>query len=345
VVGDVIYIFGGRGVDGKDLGDLAAFNMSSQRWFIFQNMVVAPSGRSGHAMASVGTRVFVLGGESFTPTKSDDHGIINILETRHIKYPDLRNGNGLPANEVDRDLSVIPTLLPGEVTPGSPVDDIIDIINTVFGTRSPNYARTQSRPNTKDKASTRPRRDDRNVFGTDNGDWTKISATIDSNITARDHTLSPEQTRAPSHLPQDLTNELQGRSRYPITSGGFGDIWKCELVKPDGTVQVAVKTIRAFESDNEVLVRRNSRRVRRELKVWGRLKHDSILPLWGVATDFGPYPAMICPWADNGALTSYLERQESLLSSHDKFSLLNDIAVGLQYLHSKSVVHGDLTCV
>jgi N-acetylneuraminic acid mutarotase len=29
VVGDVIYIFGGRGVDGKDLGDLAAFNMSS----------------------------------------------------------------------------------------------------------------------------------------------------------------------------------------------------------------------------------------------------------------------------------------------------------------------------
>jgi len=154
----------------------------------------------------------------------------------HIKYPDLRNG--LPANEVDRELSVIPTLLPGEVTPGSPVDDIIDIINAVYGTRSPNYARTQSRPNTKDKASTRPRRDDRNVFGTDNGNWTKISATIDSNITARDHTLSPEQTLAPSHLPQDLTNELQGRSRYPITSGGFGDIWKCELVKPDGTVRV-----------------------------------------------------------------------------------------------------------
>ncbi|KAG1906203.1 kinase-like protein [Suillus fuscotomentosus] len=120
------------------------------------------------------------------------------------------------------------------------------------------------------------------------------------------------------------------------------------------TVQVAVKTIRAFESDDEVLVRKNSRvmwssttsrvsRVRRELKVWGRLKHDGILPLWGVATDFGPYPAMICPWAENGALTGYLEKQESSLSSHDKFYLLNDIALGLQYLHSKSVVHGDLT--
>ncbi|KAG0697064.1 kinase-like domain-containing protein, partial [Suillus ampliporus] len=103
-------------------------------------------------------------------------------------------------------------------------------------------------------------------------------------------------------------------------------------------------------------------RVRRELKVWGRLKHHSILPLWGVANDFGPHPAMICPWADNGALTSFLERRQDMLSAQDKFSLvspfsqlrldacrpvdtrqLNDIALGLQYLHNESVVHGDLT--
>ncbi|KAG1747995.1 kinase-like protein, partial [Suillus paluster] len=84
-------------------------------------------------------------------------------------------------------------------------------------------------------------------------------------------------------------------------------------------------------------------RVRRELKVWGRLKHDSILPLWGVANDFGPYPAMICPWADNGALTGFLERQQDILSYRDRFSLLNDIALGLQYLHKQSIVHGDLT--
>ncbi|KAG2107360.1 kinase-like domain-containing protein [Suillus cothurnatus] len=155
----------------------------------------------------------------------------------------------------------------------------------------------------------------------------EIGTTVDSNITSLDHTLSPEQTRALSHPPQDLTNELQGRSRFPVASGGFGDIWKCELV--------AVKTIRAFESDDEVQIQK---KMRRELKVWGRLKHDSILPLWGVATDFGPYPAMICPWADNGTLTGYLERQESLFTCQ-----LNDIAIGLQYLHSKSIVHGDLT--
>ncbi|KAG2060053.1 WD40 repeat-like protein [Suillus hirtellus] len=219
---------------------------------------------------------------------------------------------------------------------------------TRIGTRVLSDTRAQSSPNTKDEAPTRPRRDVRNVSGTDVREGTETGATVESNTTSRDHAPSPEQTRAPSHTLQDLTDELQGRSRYPITSGGFGDIWKCDLVKPDMTVQVAVKTIRAFESDDEVLMRKNSRRVRRELKVWGRLKHDTILPLWGVATDFGPYPAMICPWAENGALTGYLERQESSLSSHDKFSLVSSassISRGLltSLLHNKSVVHGDLT--
>ena len=31
VVDDVVYIFGGRGVDGKDLGDLGAFKLSSKQ--------------------------------------------------------------------------------------------------------------------------------------------------------------------------------------------------------------------------------------------------------------------------------------------------------------------------
>nr|GAT47851.1 cell polarity protein [Mycena chlorophos] len=87
LVDDVVYIFGGRGVDGKDLADLAAFKISNQRWYMFQNMGPSPSGRSGHAMAAVGARVYVLGGESFTPTKGDDPSLIHILDTKHIKYP------------------------------------------------------------------------------------------------------------------------------------------------------------------------------------------------------------------------------------------------------------------
>ncbi|KZV91323.1 hypothetical protein EXIGLDRAFT_615741 [Exidia glandulosa HHB12029] len=89
LVDDVIYIFGGRGVDGKDLNDLAAFKISNSRWFTFTRMGDPPSGRSGHAMASVNGRVFVLGGESsFDSTRDENPAIVHVLETRHIRYPD-----------------------------------------------------------------------------------------------------------------------------------------------------------------------------------------------------------------------------------------------------------------
>lgn len=94
LVDDVMYVFGGRGVDGKDLNDLAAFKISTKRWFMFQNMGPAPSGRSGHAMATAGSRVFVLGGESFTSPKPDDPMMIHVLDTKHIKYPDPKNPSG-----------------------------------------------------------------------------------------------------------------------------------------------------------------------------------------------------------------------------------------------------------
>jgi hypothetical protein len=32
---------------------------------------------------------------------------------------------------------------------------------------------------------------------------------------------------------------------------------------------------------------------------------------------------MICPWAENGALTGFLERQQDVLSSQDKFALVS----------------------
>lgn len=98
LVDDVIYIFGGRGVDGKDLSDLAAFKISNQRWYMFQNMGPSPSGRSGHRMAAQGTKVWVLGGESFAPVKGDEINSFHCLDTRHIRYPDPARGPPPPAS-------------------------------------------------------------------------------------------------------------------------------------------------------------------------------------------------------------------------------------------------------
>ena len=55
-----------------------------QRWYAFQTMGPAPSARSGHAMASMGSRVFVLGGlggASLNSAESEDLSLVHVLDT------------------------------------------------------------------------------------------------------------------------------------------------------------------------------------------------------------------------------------------------------------------------
>lgn len=94
IVKDVMYIFGGRGTDGKDLGDLAGFNIPKRRWFAFQSMGPSPSGRSGQTMSTSGESVFVFGGEAFNAPEpsannagGDDPNIVHVLRHPRINYP------------------------------------------------------------------------------------------------------------------------------------------------------------------------------------------------------------------------------------------------------------------
>ncbi|KND87354.1 Tip elongation aberrant protein 1 [Tolypocladium ophioglossoides CBS 100239] len=88
LVDDVMYVFGGRTEEGSDLGDLAAFRISSRRWYTFQNMGPSPSPRSGHSMTTVGKSIVVLGGEpSSAATAINDLGILYVLDTTKIRYP------------------------------------------------------------------------------------------------------------------------------------------------------------------------------------------------------------------------------------------------------------------
>lgn len=89
-----MYIFGGRDSEGLDLGDLAAFRISTKRWYTFQNMGPSPSPRSGHSMTTHNGRIFVLGGEPSTQIRPQDRAAVNdelqlvyILDTTKIRYP------------------------------------------------------------------------------------------------------------------------------------------------------------------------------------------------------------------------------------------------------------------
>lgn len=90
-----MYIFGGRTQDGVDLGDLAAFRISSRRWYMFQNMGHSPSARSGHSMTAFGKHVVVLAGEpSSSVSDRNELSMSYILDTSKIRYPP--NESALP---------------------------------------------------------------------------------------------------------------------------------------------------------------------------------------------------------------------------------------------------------
>ncbi|KAF4634383.1 hypothetical protein G7Y89_g3715 [Cudoniella acicularis] len=100
IVDDVMYIFGGRTEEGADLGDLAAFRISSRRWYTFQNMGPSPSPRSGHSMTAYGKQIVVLAGEPSTATReAQDLAIVYLLDTSKIRYPNDQQIQQTPSGE------------------------------------------------------------------------------------------------------------------------------------------------------------------------------------------------------------------------------------------------------
>ncbi|KAJ7839900.1 kinase-like domain-containing protein, partial [Mycena leptocephala] len=142
--------------------------------------------------------------------------------------------------------------------------------------------------------------------------------------------LSEACDRLPSSL---FITGVTGRNEHAIFGGGFGDIYQASYAGKT----VALKHIRTFHRNAE------QRRIRlqfcREALVWQHLQHSFILPFIGI--DRETFPSSLCmvsPWMENGTVLKYLNDHGR--ANVDK--LLSEIAQGLQYLHSRNIVHGDL---
>jgi len=140
----------------------------------------------------------------------------------------------------------------------------------------------------------------------------------------------------------DLTSYLVKEFTYAIAQGGFGDVWKCKWSVRGKSFDVAVKCVR-IDIQNDAFKDIVKKRLMDDFSRWKQLEHDRILPLYGITYGFGPVPAIVSPWMDNGSLSTYLDKHYDDLTETHKFALLADVADGLQYLHSKGVAHADLT--
>ncbi|KIJ09636.1 hypothetical protein PAXINDRAFT_17269 [Paxillus involutus ATCC 200175] len=139
---------------------------------------------------------------------------------------------------------------------------------------------------------------------------------------------------------EDLTAVVKRREQYASRSGGFGDIWECDLTIEGIPRKVAVKAVKAQRTGTQNLAAQE-KKLRRELNVWARLQDKNVVELLGVVSGFGVLPSIVCPWFSNGSLYSYLPKHEAMNLSVRQ-GLLFDIASGLRYLHSRDIVHGDL---
>ncbi|KIM89615.1 hypothetical protein PILCRDRAFT_812439 [Piloderma croceum F 1598] len=80
----------------------------------------------------------------------------------------------------------------------------------------------------------------------------------------------------------------------------------------------------------------------REIEIWKSLSHVNVLELFGASSAIGEPPwFFVSPYCQNGSLVTYLKG----LKNGEEFDLLrcmHQVAKGMEYLHRKGVLHGDL---
>lgn len=144
---------------------------------------------------------------------------------------------------------------------------------------------------------------------------------------------------------RDLTRGINRLSRYAVANGGYSDVYKAKLTEKGSTHIVGVKVIRELApASSPSLNRKFAKRLKSELHVWHHLDHPNVVKLLGVCRNFGPRPALVSLWHENGHVMRYLEDLGEGVTLSLKLKLILGIANGLAYLHSFStpVLHCDL---
>ncbi|KAF7354925.1 Protein kinase domain-containing protein [Mycena sanguinolenta] len=146
--------------------------------------------------------------------------------------------------------------------------------------------------------------------------------------------------------PTCFTLEVEKASQQ-VAGGGFGDICKGVV----GGQIVAIKSMRQFADDDvkasmKVCVYTKCipgfklilQKLGREALIWRQLSHPNLLPFFGMYM-LDNRLCLISPWMENGDLKHFLSNAPADI---DRVSLIADVAMGLEYLHSENIVHGDL---
>ncbi|XP_070537328.1 uncharacterized protein [Ptychodera flava] len=136
--------------------------------------------------------------------------------------------------------------------------------------------------------------------------------------------------------------ELKRSDIKPICElgeGKFGTVQKATLENLGGqldTIEVAVKSLKLDSESYEAVFAK-------ELKAITSLEHHpNVIALIGYVTDDDPM-LLVFEFAQNGDLLKYLRKNKGVGIKQDKLmNFILDVAKGMEYLSSKSIIHRDL---
>lgn len=177
-----------------------------------------------------------------------------------------------------------------------------------------------------------------NLLQIEKPDMQEAMLVIHANMTDLPHNIVREFLESGLHAMQQISGPLRySNEEHLVTSleiivdrnrklgsGGYADVFEGDWY---GT-RVAVKIL--HQDLPESLVNQ-------EMETWKRLRHPHILEFYGGSPIAKP-PFFVCALKKNGDALHYIRQNPNA----DRLKLLYEASLGLQYLHSKSVIHCDI---
>ncbi|WVQ95465.1 hypothetical protein IAU59_002562 [Kwoniella sp. CBS 9459] len=140
--------------------------------------------------------------------------------------------------------------------------------------------------------------------------------------------LKSESQRSSVDLPGWVITEYEIYREERISTGHFAKVYK-------GRWHDQVVAIKELDpvTDKQLFLA--------EVGIWSGLDNEYVLPFYGAASAIGPAPwFLVSPWKPNGRITDYLLSETG--RGVNKIALIHQISQGMEYLHSRDVIHGDL---
>ncbi|KAG8891258.1 hypothetical protein FRB99_003750, partial [Tulasnella sp. 403] len=131
----------------------------------------------------------------------------------------------------------------------------------------------------------------------------------------------------------DLATQITSLSAHPSNvQGHFCDLFTA--AHPTEGV-VALKRPRISQRDQESTI---VRRFLREASTWRAMQHPNVLRFLGACKIDG-FIYLVSPYMRNGTIMNFIQDHPQRA---DRIRLIREIAAGLEYIHSRNVIHGDV---